>query len=116
MGSAVCEYERPENQPGEYDRANKDITIRDLLTHRAGLTYSGVQKGNLKLITTLVLGADMDNELTIDQGLRIGKPAPGKPARGNLNYGKSLTLWGLLLPKIEGKPLGTVMDRKHMQS
>ncbi len=29
------------NQPGEYEDANRLITILDLLTHRAGFTYSG---------------------------------------------------------------------------
>ena len=36
------------NQSGEYEDANRLITILDLLTHRAGFTYSGFQKGKLK--------------------------------------------------------------------
>jgi hypothetical protein len=53
------------NQPDEYEDAIKDITILDLLTHRAGFTYSGFQKGKLKTDYDRVLGDDIDNELTI---------------------------------------------------
>src|SRR4030095_12228824 len=55
------------NQSGEYEDANRVITILDLLTHRAGFTYSGFQKGKLKDDYDKVLGADIDSELTNDQ-------------------------------------------------
>ena len=44
------------NQPGEYEDANRLITILDLLTHRAGFTYSGFQNGKLKDDYSKVLG------------------------------------------------------------
>ena len=43
------------NQPGQYEDANRLITILDLLTHRAGFTYSGF------------LGGDIDSALTNEQ-------------------------------------------------
>ena len=36
------------NHPDEYENANRVITILDLLTQRAGFTYSGFQKGKLE--------------------------------------------------------------------
>src|SRR5215831_4899666 len=44
------------NQIDEYEDANKEITILDLLTHRAGFTYSGFQKGKLKADYLRILG------------------------------------------------------------
>src|SRR6476620_4952962 len=55
------------NQLDEYADANKDITILDLLTHRAGFTYSGLQSGKLKAEYINVLGGDIDSELTNEQ-------------------------------------------------
>ena len=36
------------NKQGECEDANRLITILDLLTHRAGFTYSGFQNGKIK--------------------------------------------------------------------
>jgi len=52
------------NQSGECDDANRVITILDLLTQRAGFTYSGFQKGKLKEDYDRVLGGDIDSECT----------------------------------------------------
>src|ERR1700759_498385 len=46
------------NQSGEYEDAKRVITIRDLLTQRAGFTYSGFQKGKLKEDYERILGGD----------------------------------------------------------
>ncbi len=48
------------SQSGELENANRIITILDLLTHRAGFTYSGFQKGKLKDDYVKVLGGDID--------------------------------------------------------
>lgn len=100
-------------QPQEYEDANKDITILDLLTHRAGFTYSGFQKGKLKAEYDRVLGGDIDNELTIEQWINGLASLPLVSQPGELfNYGKSTDLLGLLISKIEGKPLSKVMEEK----
>jgi len=101
------------DQPDEYEDANKDITILDLLTHRAGFTYSGFQKGKLKAEYDRVLGGDIDNELTIEQWINglaslLLVSQPGEI----FNYGKSTDLLGFLISKIEGKPLSRVMEEK----
>jgi CubicO group peptidase (beta-lactamase class C family) len=101
------------NQLDEYEDANKDITILDLLTHRAGFTYSGFQKGRLKAEYDRVLGGDIDNELTIEEWINGLASLPLVSQPGEIfNYGKSTDLLGLLISKIEGKPLSKVMEEK----
>jgi CubicO group peptidase (beta-lactamase class C family) len=101
------------NQPGEYEKANKDITILDLLTHRAGFTYSGFQNGKLKDDYNKVLGGDIDSELTNEQWVNglASLPLVSQPG-GIFNYGKSTDLLGILISTIEGKSLGKVMEEK----
>ncbi|HMH20359.1 MAG TPA: serine hydrolase domain-containing protein [Puia sp.] len=101
------------NQLDEYEDANKDITILDLLTHTAGFTYSGFQKGKLKAEYDRVLGGDIDNELTIEQWINglASLPLVSQPGE-KFNYGKSTDLLGLLISKIEGNPLSRVMEEK----
>jgi CubicO group peptidase (beta-lactamase class C family) len=56
-----------QNQYGEYEDAKRLITVLDLLTHRAGFTYSDFQQGKLKDDYLRVLGGDIDTELTNEQ-------------------------------------------------
>jgi CubicO group peptidase (beta-lactamase class C family) len=101
------------NQPGEYEDANRLITILDLLTHRAGFTYSGFQKGKLKDDYDRVLGGDIDTELTNEQWINGLASLPLVSQPGELfNYGKSTDLLGMLISTIEGKSLGKVMEEK----
>jgi CubicO group peptidase (beta-lactamase class C family) len=100
-------------QPGEYEEANRLITILDLLTHRAGFTYSGFLKGKLKDDYNKALGADIDSELTNEQWIKglAGLPLVSQP--GELfSYGKATDLLGILISRIEGKSLGSVMEEK----
>jgi CubicO group peptidase (beta-lactamase class C family) len=101
------------NQPEEYEDANRLITILDLLTHRAGFTYSGFQKGKLKDDYDEALGADIDSERTNEQWLNglAGLPLVSQPGE-IFNYGKSTDLLGILISTIEGKSLGKVMEEK----
>lgn len=101
------------NQLGEYEDANRLITILDLLTHRAGFTYSGFQNGKLKDDYDKLLGGDIDSELTNDQWIHGLASLPLVNQPGELfNYGKATDLLGILIAKIEGKSLGKVMEEK----
>ncbi len=101
------------NQPGEYEDANRLITVLDLLTHRAGFTYSGFQKGKLKDDYIKVLGGDIDTELTNEQWVNGLASLPLVSQPGEIfNYGKSTDLLGILISTIEGKSLGKVMEEK----
>jgi CubicO group peptidase (beta-lactamase class C family) len=101
------------NQFGEYEEANRLITILDLLTHTAGFTYSGFQSGKLKEDYDKRLGADIDSELTNDQWIDGLASLPLVSQPGELfNYGKATDLLGILIARIEGKSLGKVMEEK----
>jgi len=101
------------NQPDEYEDANKDITVLDLFTHRAGFTYSGFQNGKLKDDYLKVLGGDIDTELTNEQWVNGLASLPLVSQPGEIfNYGKSTDLLGILISTIEGKSLGKVMEEK----
>ncbi len=98
---------------GEYEDANRLITILDLLTHRAGFTYSGFQRGKLKEDYNEVLGGDIDTYLTNEQWIKGLASLPLVSQPGELfNYGKSTDLLGLIISKIEGKKLGKIMEEK----
>lgn len=101
------------NQPGEYEDANRLITLLDLLTHRAGFTYSDFQAGKLKDDYIKVLGGDIDSELTNEQWINglAGLPLVSQPGE-IFNYGRSTDLLGILISTIEGKSLGKVMEEK----
>jgi len=101
------------NQPGEYEDANRVITVLDLLTHRAGFTYSDFQSGKLRDDYVRSLGGDIDSELTIEQWISglAGLPLISQPG-AIFNYGKSTDLLGILISTIEGKSLGKVMQEK----
>jgi len=101
------------NQPGEYEDANRLITILDLLTHRAGFTYSGFQSGKLKEDYDKVLGGDIDSELTNEQWINGLASLPLVSQPGEVfNYGKSTDVLGILISTIEGRSLGKVMEEK----
>ena len=101
------------NQPDEYEEANKVITILDLLTHRAGFTYSGFQHGKLRDEYIRVLGGDIDSECRNEEWINGLASLPLVSQPGEIfNYGKSTDLLGMLISKIEGKSLGIVMEEK----
>lgn len=96
----------------EYVDANRSITILDLLTHRAGFTYSEFQKGKLREDYRL-LGGDIDSELTNEQWVNELSNLPLITQPGELfNYGRSTDLLGILISTIERKSLGKVMEER----
>ena len=101
------------NQHGEYEDAERLITILDLLTHTAGFTYSGFQKGKLKDDYDKILGGDIDTKFTNEEWINglAGLPLVSQPGE-IFNYGKSTDLLGIIISTIEGKSLGKVMEEK----
>ena len=101
------------NQQGESEAAKRLITVLDLLTHRAGFTYSEFQQGKLRADYRRVLGGDIDTNLSKNQWIDGLASLPLVSQPGELfNYGKSTDLLGILISVIEGKSLGKVMDEK----
>lgn len=98
--------------PDEHENAKHNITILDLLTHRAGFTYSEFQHGKLKE-DYQALGGDIDSELNNEQWINELANLPLISHPNELfNYGRSTDLLGILISTIEGKPLGKVMEEK----
>jgi CubicO group peptidase (beta-lactamase class C family) len=99
-------------QANKYEDAKQHITILDLLTHKAGFTYSEFQAGKLREGYS-ALGGDIDSELTNAQWINELANLPLISQPGKLfNYGRSTDLLGILISTIEGKPLGKVMEEK----
>ncbi len=91
--------------PNEYENAQRAITVLDLLTHRAGFTYSEFQQGKLR-DDYRKLGGDIDTTLTIDDWVNELADLPLVNQPGELfNYGRSTDLLGILIATIEGKCL-----------
>jgi CubicO group peptidase (beta-lactamase class C family) len=93
--------------------STRDITFRDLLTHRSGLTYGEFHRGPIAAAYAEVLGATIDNPLTPDEwiGRLATLPLIDQPGHG-FHYGVSTDLLGFLIARIEGAVLGAVLERR----
>lgn len=97
----------------ETDAAARPITFRDLLTHRAGLTYAEFHHGPIGRALSDTLGPTIDNPL--DPAAWIERlatlPLIDQPGR-SFHYGHSTDLLGFLIARLEGLPLGEVLRRR----
>lgn len=95
------------------DAAARAITFRDLLTHRAGLTYAELHAGPIGAALAATLGPTIDNALGPDEWIaRLATvPLIDQPGAG-FHYGLSTDLLGFLLARIERAPLGAVLARR----
>ena len=97
----------------ETDQARKQITFEDLLTHRSGLTYGSFWSGPLARAFAEALGADIDSAVKPDDWIAALASLPLIDHPGNgFHYGHSTDLLGLLIARIEGAPLGDVLQRR----
>jgi CubicO group peptidase (beta-lactamase class C family) len=89
------------------------MTFDDLLTHRAGLTYGSFHPGPLANAYADALGGDIDTHVTPDDWIaRLASlPLIDHPGAG-FHYGVSTDLLGLLLARIDDRPLGEVLRRR----
>lgn len=103
----------PEGPLDQCDDAARPITFRDLLTHRSGLTYADFHSGPIGRAYANVLGPQIDNPLTPDEWIaRLATlPLIDQPGTG-FHYGHSTDLLGFLLARLEGAPLGAVLERR----
>jgi CubicO group peptidase (beta-lactamase class C family) len=95
------------------DTASRQITFRDLLTHRAGFTYAEFHRGPIGGALATTLGAQIDNPLTPDMWVErlATSPLIDHPGAA-FHYGCSTDLLGILLSRLEGIPLGEVLRRR----
>jgi CubicO group peptidase (beta-lactamase class C family) len=102
----------PDGPLDETDPAERPITVDDLLTHRAGLTYADFHEGALGEAYREALGGEIDSDVPPDEwiGALAKLPLIGQPGSA-MYYGRSTDLLGLLIARIEGMPLGAVLER-----
>lgn len=93
--------------------AERPITFGDLMTHRSGLTAGGFHSGPLRRAYRETLGPDIDSDLTPDAWIAglATLPLIDQPGAG-FHYGFSTELLGLLIARMEGEPLETVLKRR----
>lgn len=103
----------PDGPLDQCDEAARAITFRDLLTHRAGLTYGDFHQGPVGAAYANALGPQIDNPLTPDEWIaRLATlPLIDQPGAG-FHYGHSTDLLGFLLARLEDAPLSTVLERR----
>jgi CubicO group peptidase (beta-lactamase class C family) len=91
--------------------ADRSITFEDLLTQRSGITYGGFWPGPLAKAYDEALGGDIDSDVAPDRWIEnLGHlPLIDQPG-ATLHYGHSTDLLGLLLARMENKPLGDLLE------
>jgi CubicO group peptidase (beta-lactamase class C family) len=103
----------PDGSLHETDPAERPITFDDLLTHRAGLTYGAFHTGPIAGAYADALRGDIDTEVEPDDWIArlAGLPLIAQPGAA-FCYGVSTDLLGLLIARIDGAPLETVLQRR----
>jgi CubicO group peptidase (beta-lactamase class C family) len=103
----------PEGSLEDSCPAQRPITFDDLLTHRAGFTYSDLHRGPIGKAYAEALGSSIDNELSPDDWMkRLAQlPLIDQPGAG-FHYGHSTDLLGFLMARMEGMPLGNLLQRR----
>jgi len=105
-----------EDPAGPLDKtrpARRDITVEDLLTHRAGLAYGFTSVGPIAHAHEKKLGSPLVNPLSPDDWLKaLGElPLSYEPGE-RFHYSHATDVLGFLVARIEGKPLGQVLKER----
>jgi CubicO group peptidase (beta-lactamase class C family) len=102
-----------EDPAGPLDRtypSPRDITLEDLLTHRAGLAYNFTSVGPLSKAHEEALGNILDVPLTPDEWLkRLGGLPLSYPPGDRFHYSHATEVLGYLIGRVEGKPYRDVL-------
>jgi CubicO group peptidase (beta-lactamase class C family) len=103
----------PNGPLDEINPAERLITFNDLLTHRAGLTYSSFHSGPIAKAYEDALGGDIDSHVSPDDWIKrlAALPLIDQPGAA-FHYGRSTDLLGLIISRIEDAPLGDVLKRR----
>jgi CubicO group peptidase (beta-lactamase class C family) len=90
--------------------APRDITVEDLMTHRAGLAYAFTSIGPIAQLYEDTLGPPLGGVMTPDEWLkRLGSLPLSYPPGERFHYSHATEVLGYLVARIEGKPLGQVL-------
>lgn len=93
--------------------AVRDITVEDLMTHRAGLAYGFTSMGPIAHAHEEKLGSALANPHTPDEWMtRLGAlPLSYQPGE-RFHYSHATDVLGFLVARVEGKPLGEVLKAR----
>ena len=93
--------------------APRDITVEDLMTHRAGLAYGFTSMGPIAYAHEEKLGSAILNPLSPDEWLKaLGElPLSYEPGE-RFHYSHATDVLGFLVARIEDKPLGDVLKAR----
>lgn len=93
--------------------AARDITVEDLMTHRAGLAYGFTSMGPIAYAHEAALGSPLVNAMTPDAWLKAlgGLPLSFQPGE-RFHYSHATDVLGFLLARIEDRPLGEVLKAR----
>ena len=93
--------------------AVRDMTVEDLMTHRAGFGYSMFSSGPIASAYSEVLGSELFIDKSPDAWLHALGSLPLIYQPGDrLNYGLSTDVLGILVARIEGKPLAQLLKER----
>lgn len=96
-------------------RAERPITVEDLLTHRSGITYAFTSTGPIADAYHAALGAPTDTWHSPESWIAALAELPLRYQPGDrMEYGHSFELLGFLLARIEGCMLGELLHRRIM--
>ena len=90
--------------------APRQITVEDLMTHRAGLAYAFTSVGPIGQAHEEALGPPLGGHMTPDAWLaKLGSLPLSYPPGERFHYSHATEVLGFLVARIEGKPLGQVL-------
>jgi len=91
--------------------APREITVEDLMTHRAGLAYGFTSLGPIAHAHEARLGSPLGTPLTPDAWLAALASLPlSYPPGERFHYSHATEVLGFLVARIEGKSLGQVLQ------
>jgi CubicO group peptidase (beta-lactamase class C family) len=96
--------------------ANREITIRDLLTHTSGIDYAGIGSMNFRAIyakSGIPAGFGSDKILLGDKIKALGKLPLAHQPGGNFTYGLNVDVLGYLVEVLSGESLDQFFQ-KHI--
>lgn len=102
---------QPETELEDTVAAERDITVEDLMTHRAGFGYSMFCHGPISAAYSEIVGGEIFNDKTPDEWLQALGSLPLIYQPGDrMSYGLSTDVLGFLAARIAGKPLEDLLD------
>jgi len=111
LGNAMV-LEDPAGPLDKVRPASREMTVEDLLTHRAGIAYGFSSRGPLATAHA-ALGDPLHSTLTPDEWLAaLGKlPLTYDPGK-SMHYSHATDVLAFLVARIEGKPISAVLQEK----